>query len=136
MVGTGVAALLRALFLWLLFILVESLQGALRHWLLGPEMEIAMRLASVTAGVAVIFAVTWFGWSWLRPRSYGAALATGALWAVLTLAFETGLGRLQGVSWDRLAADYDPRRGGFMAIGLLAMALTPWAVGRLKTRTA
>ena len=134
MPGYSIAALLRALLLWLLFILAESAQGALRRLMLGPQVQIAVHLASVLVGVGVIFAATWFGWRWLRLRSVGAALATGVLWAALTLGFELGIGRVLGASWDALATDYDPRRGGAMAAGLLAMALTPWAIGRIKAR--
>ncbi len=132
--GAGLATLVRALLLWLLFILTESVQGALRRWLLGPQVEFAIQLVSIAAGVAVIFGITWFGWRWLRLRSAGGALATGAFWAALTLAFEAGLAHRLGGSWEGLAADYDPRRGGVMAVGLLAMALTPWTVRALKTR--
>ena len=132
--GGVLVPLLRALLLWAVFILAESVQGALRRWWLGPQMEIAMRLVPVAAGVGLIFAITWFGWRFLRLRDARAMLATGALWAALTLTFEIALGRILGVAWDALDADYDPSRGGMMAVGLLAMALTPWAVGRLKRR--
>ena len=58
----------------------------------------------------------------------------GGLWVGLTLMFEMGLGRLMGLGWDRLLADYDLLHGGFMPLGLLAMALTPWAVRRLQAK--
>ena len=38
------------------------------------------------------------------------------------------------LGWARIAADYDLLHGGLMPLGLLAMALTPWAVRRLKAR--
>ncbi|HZZ30617.1 MAG TPA: hypothetical protein VFE10_01380 [Phenylobacterium sp.] len=136
MFGFSLTAFLRALLLWLLFVLAESAQGALRRLLFRPEIELAMRQISVALGVAVIFAITWLAWRWLRLRSAGAALTTGVLWVGLTAVFEIGLGRLLGASWDILAADYDPRHGGFMALGLLAMALIPWAVWRIKARDA
>ena len=50
--GGVLVPLLRALLLWAVFILAESVQGALRRWWLGPQMEIAMRLVPVAAGVA------------------------------------------------------------------------------------
>lgn len=120
--------------LWLVFIVAESAQGALRRILVSPRVELAAHQLSVLLGVAVIFAITWLGWRWMRLRSARGALATGVLWVILTLAFEIGLGRALGASWEALAADYDPRRGGLMIVGLLAMALTPWVVGRLRAR--
>ena len=52
----------------------------------------------------------------------------------LTLAFEVLIGRALGVAWDRMLEDYDLVHGGLMPLGLLAMALTPWAVQRLQAR--
>ena len=53
---------------------------------------------------------------------------------MLTSAFEVALGRLTGVGWNRILADYDIARGGLMPLGLLAMVLTPWAVRQLQAR--
>ena len=52
----------------------------------------------------------------------GAAVWTcGLFWLALTLAFEIGLGRTTGMSWDRIASDFDPRRGGLLAFGMLVI---------------
>lgn len=71
---------------------------------------------------------------WIRIRSAWGALAVGGLWVVLTSTFEVALGRLTGVGWNRILADYDIARGGLMPLGLLAMVLTPWAVRQLQAR--
>ena len=134
MPGFSLPALLRALIVWLLIALAESGQGALRRLLLSPEIEFAIRQLSVLTGALLIFAITWFCLRWLRLRTAGEALGVGGLWVALTLLFEIGLGRLMGLSWDRMLADYDLLHGGLMPLGLLAMALTPWAVRRLRTR--
>lgn len=123
--------LLRATLVWLLVIVAESMHGMLRHLLLSPEAEFAMRQLSVLVGVVIIFAVTWVCLRWMRLRSAGGALAVGGLWAVLTLGFELALGALTG-GWDRVRADFDLLHGGLMPLGLLAMALTPWAVRALQ----
>jgi len=124
--------LLRALVVWLLIIVAESVQGGLRRVLTGPEAEFVVRQGSVLIGALVIFAITWFNLGWLRIRTAGGALAVGAFWVVLTLGFELGLGRLLGYGWDRILSDYDLLHGGLMPLGLLAMALTPWLARRLK----
>jgi hypothetical protein len=126
------AALLRALVVWLLIIAAASLQGAARHLLLSPEMQAALRQASVVAEAVVIFAITWVCMSWLRIRSMRGALGVGLAWVALTVAFELGLGRLMGASWPQILSDYDLAHGGLMPLGLLAMGLTPWAVRRLQ----
>lgn len=125
--------LLRALAVWLLIVAAESAQGALRRVLTAPQVEFAVRQASVLISVAAIFAITWVCWRWMRIGSRTGTLAVGALWAGLTLAFEFGLGRAMGLGWGRLLEDYDLARGGLMPLGLLAMALTPWLVQKLKS---
>jgi len=132
MLPLSLPALLRALVVWLLIVAAESAQGALRALLVSPETEFAVRQLSVFAGALVIFAITWVCLRWMRLRTAGEALGVGGLWVGLTLLFEVGLGRLMGLGWDRILADYDLVHGGLMPLGLLAMALTPWLVRRLR----
>lgn len=124
--------LLRAVAVWLLFILAETVQGGVRQVLSAPETEFVVRQASVLLGAVVLFAITWFSLRWMRIASAGGALAVGLAWVGLTLGFEIGLGRLLGLGWSRILADYDLLHGGLMPLGLLAMALTPWLVRRLR----
>lgn len=120
-------SIIRAVVVWLLFILAESVQGVLRRVVFGPEVDWMIRQASVGLGVAVLFAIAWFATPWMRLRNAAAALAVGLGWALTTLAFEIGFGRLTGAAWETIASDFDPRRGGMMALGLLAMAIAPLA---------
>ncbi len=125
-------ALVRAMLVWLLLMAAETAQGALRRILTHPDMEFAIRQVSVVIGAAIVFGLTWVCFRWLRIRTTRHALAAGALWVAMTVAFEIGLGRAMGYGWDRLLSDYDLGRGGLMPLGLLAMALTPWLVLRLR----
>ena len=59
-------------------------------------------------------------------------MSIGLMWVALTLAFEIGLGRLVGSSWNRIASDYDLLHGGLMPIGLGIMAMSPWIASRLR----
>ena len=129
-------ALSRGALVWLLLMAAESLQGVLRHLFLSPALELALHQLSVIVGVAVIFAITWALLPWMRIRTTPQALAIGVMWALLTLAFELGLGWIVGADWSRVSADYDLIHGGLMPLGLLAMALTPWTVWRLRTARA
>ena len=134
MPGFSLPALLRALIVWLLIVFAESAQGALRRLLVSPDVEFAVRQLSVLTGALVIFAITWLCLRWLRLRTAGEALGVGGLWVALTLLFEMGVGRLMGLGWDRILADYDLLHGGLMPLGLLAMAVTPWTVRWLQSR--
>ncbi|MBW8812956.1 MAG: hypothetical protein JF588_05975 [Caulobacterales bacterium] len=128
--------MLRPLLVWLGFILTESLLGALRRLVTSPELELAMRAAGVAVGVLLILALAWASLGWMRIRTPRHALAVGGTWAALTLAFEAALGRATGLSWAQIAADYAPAGGGFMALGLLAMALAPWMALRQRRRSS
>lgn len=130
----SVQTLIRAILVWLLLMIAESVQGALRRVLLDPQVELAVRQGSVAIGVVVIFAFTWFCWPWMKIRTERGALAVGLLWVVGTVLFEVVLGRALGISWPLILADYDLQHGGLMPLGLAAMALTPWLVGRLRGR--
>jgi hypothetical protein len=129
----SIQTLIRAVLVWLLLMIAESVQGALRQLLLDPQVELVLRQASVALGVAVIFAFTWIFWPWMKIRTERAAFGVGFLWVLCTGLFEVGLGRALGMSWPAILADYDLEHGGLMPLGLLAMALTPWIVGRLRS---
>lgn len=129
------ATLLRGLIVWITIMAAESVHGALRRVLLSPEVGFAIHALSIVIALAIVFGLTWIFMSWIRLRTTSAALGLGAVWATLTLGFEIALGRITGISWDRIWADYDLTRGGLMGPGLLAMALTPWAVRELKARS-
>jgi hypothetical protein len=134
MLGFSLPALVRVLLVWLLIVAAESAQGALRHLLFGPEVQFVVRQVSVLTGAVIIFALAWACRGWTRTRTTSGALATGALWVVLTVAFEIVLGRATGLNWDRIASDYNLLHGGLMPLGLLALALTPYAVRGVETR--
>lgn len=127
--------LLRAGLVWLLLMTAESLLGAARRLLLSPDLELALRQVSVMVGVVVIFAITWALTPWMRIGSARPALVVGASWALLTFGFELWVGWITGASPSRMFADYDLSRGGLMPLGLLAMALTPWAAWRMQNRS-
>lgn len=130
------AALLRLLIIWLAIILAETVQGALRTWLLSSQVEFVGRQISVITGAAVIFAITWMSLRWIRIRTAGGALVAGVVWVALTIPFEIAVGRVLGFSWARILSDYDLTQGGLMPLGLIAMALTPWLVHKLQARRA
>ncbi|MBM4384753.1 MAG: hypothetical protein FJ091_15480 [Deltaproteobacteria bacterium] len=124
----------RALALWLAIIAAESAHGTLREWLLRPALgDLRARQLSVVTGALVILAVATLGSRWLAARRAREQLQVGASWVALTIAFEVALGRLVlGYEWQRITEDYDPRRGGYLALGMLVLALAPWIAARLR----
>ena len=57
----------------------------------------------------------------------------GFLWLVLMLAFEIAFGRLVfRASWQRLASDFDFRKGGLLSIGTLILFASPFLATKLR----
>lgn len=123
----------RAVGLWLVIALVETLHGLLRQWLLVPRIgEAASRQLGVAIGSLLILAIALVGIRWLGARTLAQQCRVGLLWVLLTLAFEIGLSLSLGDAPGRLADDYVPARGGFMGLGLLFMALCPAIAARWR----
>jgi hypothetical protein len=117
--------LTRAVAIWLTLVAVESIHGVMRRLLLEPHLgDLPARQMSVLTGAVLIILVFWFALKWLGQPGWRWR-EMGLLWLTLTLAFETGLGRAAGMSWDRIASDFDPRRGGFLALGMLVILVAP-----------
>jgi hypothetical protein len=140
----------RALAVWLGMMGTETLLGIARAALLVPALsngrtsaaaDLLARRIGFGLGLSAILLWATLTHRWMtaaRPRSGAALLAVGLLWATLTFAFELLIGRAMVGSggwpalWARLAEDYHPARGGLMAFGLLAMALAPLVLARLR----
>lgn len=124
----------RALAAWVLIIAAETVHGILRQWLLVPVVgDLRARQIGVLIGSAIIFAIAWALARWIDARSLRAQLAVGAVWVVLTLCFEYTLGRLLGLPTERILADYDVARGGFMLFGLAFMLIAPALAARAQS---
>lgn len=125
---------LRALAVWLAIIAAEATLGTLRQLFVAPALgDVRARQLGVPLGALAILAIATACARWLRAEGRRAQLAVGALWVALTVAFEVGLGRLVfDYDWARIAEDYDPRRGGFLALGMGVLALAPWIGARLR----
>ncbi len=119
--------LFRAVAVWLVIIAAETVHGVLRGILLVPLVgDPHARQIGVFVGSLLVFAVAFLGIRWIATGTRLQLLGVGVLWVVLTVLFEIGLGRLVlGLPWERITEDYDASRGGFLAFGLLFMAMSP-----------
>lgn len=129
--------LLRAFAVWLLLIGVESAHGVLRALFLEPYVgELPARRMGFFVGALIVLGVACLSVRWIRAGTTARLVAVGVLWLCLTLAFELWLGRfVMGLSWDRLALEYDVTRGALMPFGLLLVALAPLIAARLRGLT-
>jgi hypothetical protein len=86
----------------------------------------------VLIGSVIVIAVAWLTARWLDARTRGLQLMVGALWVALTLTFEILLGRAIGASWEHIASDYNPARGGFLLAGLAVLFFAPRFTAHLR----
>jgi hypothetical protein len=118
--------LARALGIWLALVATESVHGVVRRLVLEPKLgDVRARQVSVFSGALLIVLVFRLTLKWLGPQPVRRWWQLGLLWLALTLAFELVLGRATGASWERISSDFDPRRGGLLAFGMLVIAVAP-----------
>ncbi|MEO8028669.1 MAG: hypothetical protein ABI823_19460, partial [Bryobacteraceae bacterium] len=125
----------RALAVWLILILAESIHGVLRTLLLAPRVgDFAARQIGVLTGSLLILGISWLFVRWIGATGSRQLLAVGALWLVLTLSFELGAGHWAfGRSWASLGQDYDLPHGGLLPLGLLFLTLSPLLAARIRS---
>ena len=124
----------RALAVWFAILLLASLNGAARAaWLIPKVGEEAGRAISTVILCGLVFFVTWLTIGWIRPATPADGLKIGALWLVLTLAFEfLGGHYLFRQPWSAVLQDYDVRRGRIWLLALVFVLLAPLWTARLK----
>lgn len=125
--------MVRYLLAWLPMVGIAVANGAFREaWLVpqlgehqGRQASTLLLIVFLVGYVAVVMRI------WPAASSRHAA-AIGALWLVLTLAFEFLLGRfVSGLSWREMLAAYDLASGRLWALVPLSVAVAPWVFYRL-----
>ncbi len=126
--------ILRGIAVWLVIVAVEVVHGIARTLWLAPMVgDFRARQIAVFTGSALILAVATLFIRWMKPVDIGGALVIGAVWLVLTLAFEVAFGRfVVRATWARILSDYDLARGGLLPIGLLIETLAPAIAARFR----
>jgi len=123
----------RALVVWLVIIVGETVHGTLRQLFVTPLVgDSSARQIGIVVGSLIVFGVAVVFSRWLGARRLREQLAVGLMWVVLTVVFELALGTLLGLTRERMLADYDLKAGGFMAFGLLFMLLSPVIAARVR----
>lgn len=124
----------RAVVMWIALLVAMFGNGMLRVVVLQPFLgeDMARQWASLT-GVSVIGVLSLLFVRSCPDATQRQLLGVGAIWLVLTLAFEFLFGHfVSGMTWAALLADYDVRRGRLWIFVLLATFLAPWLWGTLR----
>ena len=126
--------LLKAIVIWVVIALAETVHGIARVRLLNRRLgDHRARQVAVFTASAIILAIAWFTVPWIAPASRNECFTIGGLWLVLMLAFEITLGRVVfRMKWARIAADFDPTKGGLLALGMLVLFAAPWLIAHWR----
>jgi hypothetical protein len=103
----------KAFVVWLLFMVGAIANGTLRQFVINPAIGEAWgHVISTVLLCAIILTITWLCIRWIGPTDVGEAWAIGAVWLVMTLAFEFGMGHfISHLSWAEMLADYNVLQG-------------------------
>jgi hypothetical protein len=89
--------------------------------------ELRAHQISTVSAIALLGAYIWFAMRWWPPVSAVQALAVGALWFGMTVAFEFFFGRyVDRRSWEWLLRDYDVRAGRVWVAVPVWIAIAPY----------
>lgn len=118
---------LRAFGVWFLLLVVAIVNGAIRESVLAPKFGAkGAHLLSTLSLSVLILATAWLTAPFVEYGSSREAWLVGAMWVVLTLAFEFLAGRfLFGKSWEVLLADYDIMQGRIWPLVLVVTLVAP-----------
>lgn len=126
--------IVRALLVWLLFLVLAIGGAAFREGVLTPRIgEAAAHVVGTVAVVALFLVVIALTAGWIVPSMEPARLLRlGIGWTILTIIFEFGFGRyVMGHPWSRLIQDYNVFAGRVWVLVLITLLLGPWLIGRL-----
>jgi hypothetical protein len=129
--------LLYALLLWILFFPFAIVNAGLRESVWTPRFgeHAGHVLSTIMFLVVLLLAIYAFLLLVDIPYSTGDLWLLGALWLVLTVAFEFGFGHfVMGNSWDDLLNDYNLLAGRVWVIIPLAWLLAPRLIDWLVRR--
>jgi hypothetical protein len=123
----------RAVAIWFLIALAKSVHGTIRRLFIAPVMgDLSARQIGVLTGSTIIFLISWLSIRWIGARKFTYQLEVGALWVVLTVLFEVGLGLALGYPQARILSDYKVAQGGLMGFGLLFMLFVPSLAAKVR----
>lgn len=115
---------------WIPMVFIAIANGAARDKGYGKYFaELRAHQISTLSGGLLFTIYTW-ALSWRWPLESGReALIVGAIWLGLTVAFEVVFGRfVAGHPWQRLALDYNVRKGRVWVLLLLWLLVLPSVV--------
>ena len=119
--------LLKPLLVWCLLLAAMYANGTFRQAVLVPALGARRaRPLSILLGLALFIAILAITGPWLRPAGLPGAIAIGALWAGLTVAFELLFLHFgAGDTWEKLLGEHELPHGKFWPLAAGAAFVAP-----------
>ena len=122
----------RGLLVFLSIMAAETVHGVLRGLFLVPRVGQDMAAwLGWPVGMLIVLLISTLAIGWTGIRTRGGLLRLGALWAVLTIAFEVMIGLLRGMGAAEVLQAFNPLAGTIL-YSAAAMFLAPLAAARLR----
>jgi hypothetical protein len=120
---------------WTAVPFIAVANGALRELTFGRVLPptLSHNLSMVPLLIGIFAYAFYVGRRW-PLEDVVAGTRVGLVWAVLTVAFELGLGALTGHSVREMAAQYNVFAGNLWPLAPLSMAIAPEVVRRFQQR--
>ena len=119
---------------WFPSIIIAIANGSLRQFIYRIYFdELPAHQLSAVSFILLFGIYVWFVISRLRVASGSEAVRIGLIWLFLTIAFEFVFGHyVMGHPWQKLFYDYNIPEGQLWIIVLFWIALSPFALYRLR----
>lgn len=128
------SVILKAIAVWVLFVVLAILNGTLREKLLVPKIgtQAAQALSGILLSGAILL-VTLLVFPLIGAQNFEQCLLIGGLWLLMTVAFEFLFGHfVAGESWAKLLENYNVFSGNLWILVLITTALAPYLAGKIR----
>lgn len=125
--------ILYALITWFIIALAATLNGFIRNKLYKKAFgDLLAHQVSTIVLIGVIFFISYFFVKWTNTTSTPDLWIIGALWLIMTAAFEFLFGHyVMKHSWKKLLEDYNILKGRLWVLILIAVLIAPYIVRML-----
>lgn len=119
---------------WVAMLALAMANGFFRVAVLAPRLgDAGAHVVSTAMLSALILVLNGLTVEWMAPPTVGSAVAIGAFFVILTVAFEFGFGRwVAHKSWPELLHDYDVTAGRVWVLVLVTTFVAPPLAARLR----
>ena len=124
--------MIRGAGIWLFILAAAIGNGFFRELVLVPVLGAgpALPVSGVLLAVLILL-IAWLAIPAMGSAERGLYLRIGALWVLLTLAFEFLFGHfLAGRPWEEILAVFDVSEGDLFLLDLLVAGCAPWLAAR------